>query len=92
MSYFLLIQGQSFPNLWAYDRKLERADAEAVTIPHICLASHDEPAEIVEEYAEIFKAGGKPGQVETYDTMFHGWMGARARLHEEENAKEYERG
>lgn len=31
-------------------------------------------------------------QVETYATMHHGWMGARANLNNEENLKEYKRG
>ena len=44
------------------------------------------------EYAKILKQAGKVGEVETYRTMFHGWMGARADLQNEENAKEFERG
>jgi hypothetical protein len=30
--------------------------------------------------------------VETYEGMFHGWMGARANLEDEKNAREFERG
>jgi dienelactone hydrolase len=31
-------------------------------------------------------------KVETYATMHHGWMGARANLSNADNLKEYERG
>ncbi len=30
--------------------------------------------------------------VETYETMFHGFIGARANLQKEDNLAEYERG
>ena len=63
-----------------------------MTIPHICLASNDEPADVVKEYAMVLSSEGKVGHVEIYETMFHGWMGARAKLDDEENEKEFERG
>ena len=47
---------------------------------------------MVQEYAEILTGPGKGGVVETYETMHHGWMGARANLESEDNLKEYERG
>jgi dienelactone hydrolase len=72
--------------------RLDAADAKALTIPHIVLASNGEPADVVKEYANVLVGEGKPHVVETYGTMHHGWMGARAKLHEEENLKEYERG
>jgi hypothetical protein len=72
--------------------KLEAADAKALTIPHIVLASNGEPEDVVSEYKEILVGEGKPNVVETYGTMHHGWMGARAKLGEEENLKEYTRG
>lgn len=78
--------GQVHPGRMAAD------DAKLVTIPHIVLASNGEPADVVKEYAEILVGEGKPHVVETYGTMHHGWMGARAKLHEEANLKEYERG
>lgn len=67
-------------------------DAEAQTAPHICLASPDEPPGMVAKYKEILSQPGKEGEVETYPSMFHGWMGARSNLQDEENAKEFERG
>ena len=76
----------------AHPGRLEKEDALNLTIPHLVLASPGEPAEIVKEYADIFASGEKIGEVETYSTMFHGWMGARADLQNEENVKEYERG
>ena len=63
-----------------------------MTIPHICLASHDEPADVVKEYAKVLSSESKVGHVETYETMFHGWMGARANLEDEANEKEFARG
>lgn len=68
---------------------LDAADARAMTIPHICLASPDEPAADVTAYAEAL---GPKSEVETYSTMFHGWMGARANLSDDENCKEFDRG
>ena len=68
---------------------MTKEDAEKIVIPHICLASHDEPADVVKEYTEAL---GASGVVETYHTMFHGWMSAKANLEDAENAKEFERG
>ena len=68
---------------------MTKEDAEKMVIPHICLASHDEPVDVVKDYKAIL---GAKGEVETYDKMFHGWMGAKANLEDAENAKEFERG
>ncbi|KAI0836909.1 alpha/beta-hydrolase [Hypoxylon sp. FL0890] len=76
----------------AHPGALEAEDAEALTAPHICLASPGEPADVVAQYKEILVKPGKVGVVETYETMFHGWMGARAKLEDEKNRSEYERG
>lgn len=72
--------------------QLSREDAEAMQIPHILLASKEEPKEMVAAYKEVITGDGKKGEVETYATSHHGWMGARAKLEDEENRKEYERG
>jgi dienelactone hydrolase len=83
------VSGQVHPG------RLAREDAEKISIPHIVLASNGEDAKVVEEYKEILEGreeGKARGVVETYGTMHHGWMGARAKLGEEENLKEYERG
>lgn len=72
---------------------LDVADAEAVTVPYILLASPGEDAEVVAKTKEVLSSTGKTGYVETYGPpMFHGWMGARANLADESNKKEYERG
>src|SRR5277367_2374615 len=76
----------------AHPGGLDKEDALKLTIPHIILASPGEPVEVLNAYAEIFKNGDKVGEVETYHTMFHGWMGSRANLQNPENAKEFERG
>jgi dienelactone hydrolase len=72
--------------------KLEAKDHEVLNVPHICLASPGEPADVVAEIKEMLSKPGRTGYVETYETMFHGWMGARANLEDEKNLKEYERG
>lgn len=71
---------------------MDTKDAEATNVPHILLASPGEPADIVAEVKEVFSRPGKTGVVETYPTMFHGWMGARANLENEDNLNEYKRG
>ncbi|KAH8804471.1 dienelactone hydrolase [Xylogone sp. PMI_703] len=81
------VSGQAHPS------RLAREDAEAITIPHIILAApSDNSTGGVDAYAEVSKLGGRKWVVETYEKMFHGWMGGRAKLGDEENAREYERG
>ena len=71
---------------------MEKGDADKISIPHIVLASRDEPTDAVEHYKEVIEAGDKGGYVELYATMHHGWMGSRANLENEEYLKEYTRG
>lgn len=71
---------------------MDKADARALTIPHAILASKDEPADEVQGYDEIIKDKGLGGFVEMYVDMWHGWMGARADLEEENSLKQYTRG
>ena len=76
--------------------KLDIEDAKKLTIPHILLASNGEDEKVVKEYEELLVKGeegqGKGNVVERYGTMHHGWMGARAKLNEEEDLKEFTRG
>lgn len=76
----------------AHPGGLAAEDAEALTVPHILLASPGEPADVVAQCKEILTKPGKIGVVETYEDMFHGWMGARAKLEDEKNNSEYKRG
>ncbi|KOS22986.1 putative AIM2 family protein [Escovopsis weberi] len=79
--------GQTHPGL------MDEKDAKAVTCPHLVLVTPDEPADVVAQYKEALSQPGKEGSsVVKFETMFHGWMGARAKLTDEENVKEYERG
>ncbi|CEL03087.1 hypothetical protein ASPCAL04245 [Aspergillus calidoustus] len=71
---------------------MDKADAEKLTTPHAVLASNEEPADVVQAYKEIIAANGIGGFVETYENMWHGWMGARADLKGEESAREFIRG
>ena len=66
-----------------------------MTIPHICLfAPGDGTPEVMKVYEEALLAKEKGGKnvVETFETMHHGWMGARADLEREDNVREFERG
>ncbi|ORY71483.1 dienelactone hydrolase family protein [Pseudomassariella vexata] len=76
----------------AHPSRVDARDAEALTVPYICLASPGEPVDVIAQYKEILSKPGKIGHVETYETMFHGWMGARSKLDDEKNRSEYERG
>ncbi|KAK9384116.1 hypothetical protein V1515DRAFT_542377, partial [Lipomyces mesembrius] len=78
--------GQTHPG------RLTKEDALNISVPHVVLASKDEPADAVADYKEVIESNGKGGFVETYSTMHHGWMGARANLEDEANLKEYIRG
>ncbi|OQE26169.1 hypothetical protein PENFLA_c007G02038 [Penicillium flavigenum] len=71
------------------ERFLDVADAKGMTIPHICLVSPDEPADILKPYEEALPPHS---EFELYGTMFHGWMGAQANLESEENVREFNRG
>ncbi|EOO04129.1 putative dienelactone hydrolase family protein [Phaeoacremonium minimum UCRPA7] len=85
--------GRKFTASWtAHPGGLDAKDGEALTVPHILLASPGEPADVVAKYKEILSQPGKVGHVETYGDMFHGWMGARAKLNDETNARQYEKG
>jgi dienelactone hydrolase len=76
----------------AHPGGLDKEDALKLTIPHLILASPGEPADILNQYAEIFASGEKIGEVKTYHNMFHGWMGARADLRNPEYAIGFEQG
>ncbi|KAJ5096678.1 dienelactone hydrolase [Penicillium angulare] len=78
--------GQTHPG------RMDKFDAEKLTIPHLVLASKDEPADVVQSYAEIVSNNGIGGMVKTYGSMWHGWMGARANLEGEKSLAEYIRG
>ena len=71
---------------------MEKSDAEKLAVPHLVLASKDEPADAVAQYKDVITASGKGGHVETYETMWHGWMGARANFEKEDSRNEYARG
>ncbi|KAE8152240.1 2-dehydropantoate 2-reductase [Aspergillus avenaceus] len=72
--------------------RADAADAENLAVPHLVLASKDEPADAIRAYAEVIGKNGIGGYVETYSTMWHGWMGARAILDVDESLAEYRRG
>jgi dienelactone hydrolase len=64
-----------------------------MSIPYICLFSGEDGGQ-VPAYEEALNGNkcGKENFIEHFGDMHHGWMGARARLGEEKNKKEYERG
>ena len=72
-------------------------DALALTTPHFLYASKDEPAEAVAKFEENLKSHSNPAVregsiVETRADMFHGWMGARAKLDDEAYKRGYQEG
>ncbi len=68
---------------------MDEKDATTLTVPHLLLASKDEPKDIVLAYKT---AMGDKAEVTTYDNMHHGWMSARGNLKDQDNIKEFERG
>lgn len=80
-----MVSGQGHPS------RTLKTDAEAMTIPHICLPSPTDSPEEIKGYVEVFNQPGRIGEIETYHTMFHGWMGGRANFQNAENTKEFER-
>lgn len=63
---------------------LDPTDAKKIIIPHLVMASKDEPSEQVAGFKEIIEANGITGSsLSTYTTMHHGWMGSKANLVEE---------
>ncbi|MCJ1360061.1 MAG: hypothetical protein MMC33_010064 [Icmadophila ericetorum] len=68
-----------------------REDALAISIPHICLAApSDDKDGGIAAYKEVLPQ--PPHHVEIYEKMFHGWMGAKVDLENEEQRGEYIRG
>ncbi|KAL1857996.1 hypothetical protein Plec18170_003220 [Paecilomyces lecythidis] len=91
----VLLSGPNTPftaTAQTHPAQIDKADAEKLTIPHLVLASKDEAADAVREYARIIDNNGIGGHVETYTSMWHGWMGARAKLDDEHARAEYSRG
>ncbi|KAI5845583.1 Alpha/Beta hydrolase protein [Morchella snyderi] len=96
----VLMSGEDTPfkvTIQVHPGQFDAENAKGVTIPHMILASKDEPADVVAASAEALKSSKieavrDAAVVETYPTMRHGWMAARADLSDEENVKEYERG
>ena len=67
--------------------RLSAEDAKGLKTPHLILASKDESAEDVSAFDKVQKPLGS--ETHTYPTMHHGWMGARAKLDDDDNAKEF---
>jgi hypothetical protein len=76
----------------AFLSMLDPADAKEITIPHIVLASKDEPADNVAGFKEVIEGNGIGGFVTTYPTMHHGWLGSSADLLNEECFNVYTQG
>jgi hypothetical protein len=73
-------------------RLYDGADAKNAVIPHVVLTSNEESTAVSAEYKAVFDKSTLGSYVDTYATMHHGWMAARANLDDAENKKEYERG
>ncbi|KAF2734326.1 alpha/beta-hydrolase [Polyplosphaeria fusca] len=78
----------------AHPGRLAVDEVKAMKIPYVCLFSkdgEDGTVEEVKEYDEALRKNGHENVIEHFG-MQHGWMGARAKLEEEEGKKEFERG
>lgn len=72
---------------------LDPTDAKKITIPHLVMASKDEPSDQVAGFKEIIESNGIAGSsLTTYTTMHHGWMGSKANLVEEDTYAGYKQG
>lgn len=91
MSFISQTSNDSVPYLTGF-RLYDGADAKNAVIPHVVLASKEESTDVTAEYKAAFDKSTLGSYVDTYATMHHGWMGARANLEDPENKKEYYRG
>lgn len=73
----------------AHPAMVDPADADGIAVPFALLASGDEPADKVAEFATRLKV---PSRVETFADQVHGWMAARADLTNPRVKEEYARG
>lgn len=64
-------------------------DAADIVIPHLMLASNEEPALDVKAFSSNLKVAGG---VETFEKQPHGWMSSRADLKTNQGRADYERG
>lgn len=95
-----LLSGENTPfkaSIQIHPAMVDPENAKAVTIPHMIIASKDEPPEAIAASEENLKnssieAVKTKSVVVTYSKMIHGFMAARANLSDPENASEYERG
>lgn len=68
---------------------IDPADALKITVPLCLLASQDENAEHVKQFAANLKV---PKYIETFSDQIHGFMAARSDLEDPRVKQEYERG
>lgn len=69
---------------------VDPADAKAIKVPLIMLASKDENKEAVHQFEHNLTHAAK--HVEIFGDQIHGWMAARSNLKDERVASEYRRG
>jgi dienelactone hydrolase len=75
--------------------RLDPEDAKKLTIPHFCLATGGEDAEVVQKFKEAVEANEAikdKSLVIRWEGTFHGFMAARANLQDKENLEYYEKG
>jgi dienelactone hydrolase len=74
-------------------RRVAAADAEAMTIPYVCLMSpEDGSLEDRQAYEKALNDNKHDTYVETYEDRIHGWMGARCDFKDEKARTEFNRG
>lgn len=72
---------------------LDPADAEKLTIPHLCIATKDEDAEATKNFeAKIPSSLKEKSKVVRWEETFHGVMAARSNLKDKSNYEYYQKG
>ncbi|MCJ1323998.1 hypothetical protein MMC10_000660 [Thelotrema lepadinum] len=73
----------------AHPSLIDAKDAAAISIPYAVLASGDEDTGEVESFVKALQG---PKLTQTYDSMPHGWMGARGDVSDPKAKADYEKG
>ena len=77
----------------AHPGRISAEEAENMKCPYVCLfSSEDGTPEAVEAYHAALDKNPHDNLIEKFGNMHHGWMGAKANLDDEANAKEFQRG
>lgn len=97
VSTLLSSEGTPFiASIQAHPALMDVEEAKQIVIPHLCIATADEKADVTKEYGEILKAKsgvvGEKSKVLYWGETFHGVMAARSNLKDEKHFEYYTKG